>query len=91
MGIWRKIVYTYDDGCQIVLEGEGFESGGDTPYIEGPLGKVYKGFRCTIPDIMEKLAEMPDPAPQNTDFWNASARGASLRSTSRRDTAARRS
>ena len=56
------------DGCQIVLEGEGFESGGDTPYIEGPLGKVYKGFRCTIPDIMEKLAEMPDPAPQNTDF-----------------------
>lgn len=45
-----------------------FESGGDTPYIEGPLGKVYKGFRCTIPDIMEKLAEMPDPAPQNTDF-----------------------
>ena len=68
VGIWRKIVYTYDDGCQIVLEGEGFESGGDTPYIEGPLGKVYKGFRCTIPDIMEKLAEMPDPAPQNTDF-----------------------
>ena len=68
VGIWRKIVYTYDDGCQIVLEGEGFESEGDTPYIEGPLGKVYKGFRCTIPDVMEKLAEMPDPEPQNTDF-----------------------
>ena len=33
VGIWRKIVYTYDDGCQIVLEGEGFESGDDTPYI----------------------------------------------------------
>ena len=68
VGIWRKIVYTYDDGCQIVLEGEGFESEGDTPYIEGPLGKVYKGFRCTIPDVMEKLAEMPDPELQNTDF-----------------------
>ena len=66
--IWRKIVYTYDDGCQIVLEGEGFESKDDTPYIEGPLGKVYKGFRCTIPDVMEKLAELPDPEPQNTDF-----------------------
>ena len=61
-------VYTYDDGCQIVLEGEGFESKDDTPYIEGPLGKVYKGFRCTIPDVMEKLAELPDPEPQNTDF-----------------------
>ena len=35
--IWRKIVYTYDDGC-------------------------------TIPDVMEKLAELPDPEPQNTDF-----------------------
>lgn len=68
VGIWRKIVYTYDDGCQIVLEGEGFESPGDTPYIEGPLGKVYQGFRCTIPNVMEKLSELPDPAPQPTDF-----------------------
>ena len=68
VGIWHRIVYTYADGCQIVLEGEGFESKGKVPYIEGPLGKVYKGFRCTIPDVMEKLAELPDPEPQNTDF-----------------------
>jgi len=68
VGIWRKIVYTYDDGCQIVLEGEGYESKGKVPYIEGPLGKVYQGFECTIPDVMEKIAEMPDPEPQNTDF-----------------------
>ena len=67
-GIWRKITYTYEDGCQIILEGEGFESKGDVPYIEGPLGKVYQGFRCTIPNIMDKLAELPDPEPQNTDF-----------------------
>jgi len=32
------------------------------------LGKVYQGFECTIPDVMEKIAEMPDPEPQNTDF-----------------------
>ena len=68
VGIWQKIVYTYEDGCQIVLEGEGFESQGHTPYIEGPKGKVYKGFECTIPDVMNKLAEYPDPEPQNTDF-----------------------
>lgn len=68
IGIWRSITYTYDDGCQIILEGEGFESKGKVPYIEGPLGKVYKGFECTIPDVMNKLAELPDPAPQNTDF-----------------------
>lgn len=70
VGIWRKITYTYADGCQIVLEGEGFESKGDTAYIEGPIGKVYKGFRCTIPNIMDKLAEYPDPEPQLTSFYD---------------------
>ncbi|MDE5555692.1 MAG: Gfo/Idh/MocA family oxidoreductase, partial [Muribaculaceae bacterium] len=68
VGTWRKITYTYDDGCQIVLEGEGYESEGKVPYIEGPNGKVYKGFECTIPDVMNKIAELPDPEPQRTDF-----------------------
>ncbi len=68
IGIWRRIVYTYDDGCQIILEGEGYESKGKVPYIEGPKGKVYKGFECTIPDVMNRIAELPDPEPQNTDF-----------------------
>lgn len=68
VGIWKKITYTYEDGCQIILEGEGFESAGKTAYIEGPKGKVYKGFECTIPDIMNKLAEFPDPELQRTDF-----------------------
>ena len=73
IGIWRKITYTYEDGCQIVLEGEGFESGNKVPYIEGPKGKVYKGFECELngkpaPDIMNIIADLPDPEPQNTDF-----------------------
>ena len=73
IGIWRKITYTYEDGCQIVLEGEGFESKGKVPYIEGPKGKVYKGFECELdgkpaPDIMNIIADLPDPEPQNTDF-----------------------
>ena len=40
-------------------------------YIEGPNGKVYNGFRCDIPDIDKKLAAMPSPAPQLTDFSEA--------------------
>lgn len=68
VGIWRKIVYTYADGCRIVLEGEGFESKGKVPYIEGPGGKVYQGFECTIPNVMNKIAELPDPEPQRTNF-----------------------
>lgn len=68
VGIWRKITYTYADGCQIVLEGEGFESTGKKPYIEGPDGCVYQGFECTIPDVWNKIAEMPEPEMQRTDF-----------------------
>ncbi len=68
VGIWRSITYTYADGCKIILEGEGFESEGRVPYIEGPLGKVFKGFECTIPNVMDVINELPDPQPQNTDF-----------------------
>ena len=68
IGIWKSITYTYEDGCRIILEGEGFESEGKVPYIEGPLGKVYKGFECTIPNVQEVINELPDPEPQNVDF-----------------------
>ena len=68
IGIWHSITYTYADGCKIILEGEGFESEGKVPYIEGPKGSVYKGFECTIPNVMEVINELPDPEPQQTDF-----------------------
>ena len=68
VGIWRNITYTYEDGCQIILEGEGFESTGKVPYIEGPKGKVYKGFECTIPNVQLVINELPDPEERNTDF-----------------------
>ena len=68
VGIWRRVIYTYEDGCKIILEGEGFESEGKVPYIEGPNGKVYKGFECTIPHVQDILNELPDPAPRHTDF-----------------------
>ncbi|MNI72261.1 hypothetical protein D3C73_1281920 [compost metagenome] len=38
------------------------------PYIEGPKGKLYPGFKSDIPDLERKLAAFPDPAPQMTDF-----------------------
>lgn len=68
IGTWRSITYTYDDGCKVILEGEGYESKGKVPYIEGPNGCVYQGFECTIPNVMQKIAELPDPEPQKTDF-----------------------
>lgn len=68
VGTWRKITYTYDDGCQIILDGEGTT---EAPYIEGPEGKLYRGFKSDIPNMERKLAQFPDPAPQVTDFVDA--------------------
>lgn len=64
---WRSITYTYEDGCQIVLWGGDFGTP-NTPYIAGPKGNVYKNFVCDIPDWERKLANYPDPTPQNVDF-----------------------
>lgn len=69
VGTWRKITYTYADGCQIVLDGAGTET--KAAYIEGPKGKLYPGFKSDIPDLEKKLAAFPDPAPQVTDFVEA--------------------
>ena len=68
VGTWRRIVFTYADGCKIVLDGEGNEN---VPYIEGPKGKLYPGFKSDIPDLDNKLAALPDPAPQVTTFTQA--------------------
>lgn len=67
VGTWRKIEYTYDDGCKIILYGEEHGNPNDA-YIEGPNGKVYPNFVCDIPDWERKLAAFPDPMPQRTDF-----------------------
>ena len=69
VGTWRKITYTYDDGCQIILDGAGTEE--KAAYIEGPKGKLYKGFVSDIPNLDRKLATLPDPEPQVTDFVDA--------------------
>lgn len=67
VGTWRQIIFTYADGCKVILNGDDY---GDrnAPYIEGPKGKLYPGFSSDIPFLEHKLAELPDPEPQNTDF-----------------------
>lgn len=69
VGTWRRITYTYADGCQIILDGEGKDVG--KPYIEGPNGKLFRGFESDIPDMERKLAAFPEPEPQLTDFITA--------------------
>lgn len=66
VGVWRRVELTYEDGCKIILDGENKDV--NAPYIEGPNGKLYRGFRSDIPDLEKKLAAFPDPQPQVTDF-----------------------
>ncbi len=62
VGSWRRITYTYADGCQIILDGENKHK--DAAYIEGPYGKIYRGFRSDVPNLQSFLKTLPDPEPQ---------------------------
>jgi predicted dehydrogenase len=66
VGTWRRITYTYADGCQIILDGENRDQ--DAAYIEGPKGKIYRGFRSDIPNLQALIDTLPDPEPQITIF-----------------------
>ncbi|MFP5081760.1 Gfo/Idh/MocA family oxidoreductase [Pedobacter sp. JCM 36344] len=66
VGTWRRITYTYADGCQIILDGDGTDD--KAAYLEGPKGKLYPGFKSDIQDLEKKLATFPEPAAQVTSF-----------------------
>jgi hypothetical protein len=68
-GTWRRIEMTYADGCKIILDGENKDK--SAPFIQGPEGKLFKGFNSDIPNLREKIASLPDPEPQLTDFSDA--------------------
>ncbi len=68
-GTWREVRLKYADGCEIVLDGVNRYP--DAAFIEGPKGKLYKGMKSTLPDLPAKLAALPDPEPQVTDFIQA--------------------
>lgn len=66
VGTWRRITYTYADGCQIILDGENRDQ--NAAYIEGPKGKIFRGFKSDIPNLQALIDTLPDPEPQITVF-----------------------
>lgn len=66
VGPWRRVYMRYADGCEIILDGENRDE--NAPFLAGPNGKLFRGFVSDIPDFERKLADFPDPAPQQTDF-----------------------
>jgi myo-inositol 2-dehydrogenase/D-chiro-inositol 1-dehydrogenase len=69
VGTFRVIRMKYKDGCEIVIDGENRDK--QAAFIEGPKGKILKGFKSDIADFEKKLAELPDPEPQVTNFVEA--------------------
>jgi hypothetical protein len=69
VGSFRRITYTYADGCQIILDGDNSLKG--SPFLEGPKGKVWPKLKSDIPNLEALVAELPEPAPQQTDFVEA--------------------
>jgi myo-inositol 2-dehydrogenase / D-chiro-inositol 1-dehydrogenase len=61
-GSWRRIEYLYADGCKIVLDGENRDI--SAAYIEGPNGRIFRGFRSDIPNLPRLLQALPDPEPR---------------------------
>ncbi len=68
-GSWRRIEMTYADGCKIILDGENRDT--RAPFLKGPRGYVSRGMESNIPDLEKRLASLPDPEPQMTDFHQA--------------------
>jgi len=71
VGKWGWVKLRYADGCQIVLDsggvwGEPITQG--LPYIEGPKGKVYQGFKTDPPELADKVKSLPEPEPMISDF-----------------------
>lgn len=65
-GTWRRIEMKYQDGCTIVLDGEDRDK--QAAFLEGPEGKIFRGFRSDVTGFEEKIAALPDPEPVITDF-----------------------
>ena len=66
VGSWRRVTYTYADGCQVILDGENRDK--DAAYIEGPNGKIYQGFKSDIPNLKSFIETLPEPEPQIAIF-----------------------
>ena len=66
VGKWRRITYTYADGCQIVLDGD--NSLPDASFIEGPEGWMKKRFESNVTGLRQKVEALPDAETWVTDF-----------------------
>lgn len=63
---FRKVWLRYADGDEIIIDAQMGDP--KSPIFSGPKGAIYQNMRCDVPDWEKKLAALPDPEPQNTDW-----------------------
>lgn len=68
-GSWRRVRLLYEDGCEIILDGENQDT--EAAFIEGPAGKLFRDFNSDIPGLKEKVSSLSDPVPEPEDFAEA--------------------
>jgi len=66
VGSWRRIEYTYADGCKIVLDGENRDK--EASFIEGPKGNIRPRLESNIPDLSNQINELPNSPATITEF-----------------------
>ena len=70
IGMWGRVEMRYADGDRIIIEteewGEATEVG--KPILEGPKGKIYRGFKTDPVNLAEAVNSLPDPEPLIDDF-----------------------
>jgi myo-inositol 2-dehydrogenase/D-chiro-inositol 1-dehydrogenase len=66
VGSFKKITYTYADGCQIILDGD--NSMKNAPFLQGPKGSLWPHMKSDITNLNDIIQQQPDPEPQQTDF-----------------------
>jgi len=75
VGVWGMVELKYADGTRIILDscewGQSETEG--KPYLEGPNGKLYPGFRTDPPELAAMVNSLPEPEPMISDF-NVSVR-----------------
>jgi predicted dehydrogenase len=69
VGTFRYIRLKYQDGTEIILDGENRDK--QAAFIEGSKGRILKGMKCDLPDFERTLKELSDPEPMVTDFVQA--------------------
>jgi len=65
---WHRISLRYADGCEIILDGDNKDT---APFLSGPKGTLTKNLDSSIPELVDKIHDLPEPAPQLTDFVQA--------------------